>query len=176
MDIYKQLQANVYSASRSFLDKIGFQNNQLIWQYGNGPEPKKDYCAMYVIDIRQIGRAQESTLTSEVVEGVEENQEIYYTTTHEVIVQYTFVGESSPFVALEWQHQFKNNRVVIDQFYENNLSVVGMTSVKPISLKRDTVWVDNTTIDVRYRYHCQSSQEVNWVEYIVLNDVQYGPI
>ena len=176
MSIYKDLQDNIYSASRAFLNKMGFTTNQLIWQYGNGPEPKKDYCAMYIIDIRQIGKANESTLTSEVVEGVEDNQQIHYTTTHELIVQYTFVGESSPIMAAQWQHEFKNNRVVIDQFYENNLAVVGMTSVKPISIKRDTVWVDNTTIDVRYRYSCTSSQQVNWVEYIVLNDVQYGPL
>lgn len=175
MDVYTQLQDNIYEASRDFLDKLDYQCNSLIWQYGNGPEPTEDYCAMYIIDIRQVGKASESTLTSEIVEGVEDNQQIFYTTTHDLTVQYTFVGALAPIIASRWQHQFKNNRVVRDNFFANKLAIVDVSSVKPISIKRETVWVDNATIDVRYRYSCQSSQQVDWVQYITVNGVQSGP-
>lgn len=175
MSLYSDLKANVYAASRSFLDKMGFEDNKLIWQYGNGPEPTNDYGAMYIIGINQVGHAQESTLTSEIIMGDKENQQVFYTTTHELTVQYTFVGALSPVIASQWEHELKNNRTVRDNFFANKLAVVSMETVRPISLKRDTIWVDNTTIDVTYRYSCQSSQKVNWVEYITVDGIQTGP-
>jgi hypothetical protein len=149
------------------LSDIAIPEDKIIFSHGNGLEPNSNYCVINILENRQKGRASESTRTKEGATW--EQQSLPFTVFYYAKVQFSFIGKDALDVGMEFQNNVTNNRQVIEAYQYKSLSPVNKTDLKRLPKLRETDWVETTTIDLDFGYSVQRYQDINWIEYIVVN-------
>lgn len=148
---------------------IDIDGDNLIFSHENGTEPTGDYCVINIIENRQKGRASEATRTKQKDGGTWEEQMLPFTVFYYAKVQFSFIGRNALGLGLEFEHNVTNNRQAIEAYQYKSLSPVNKTDLKRLPKLRETDYVETAVLDLDFGYSVQRYQDVNWVEYIIVN-------
>lgn len=180
------------------LTQSGYPSSPVIFSHQNSPEPSIPYCVINPLIINQIGRTEISTLTDdgywvEDMDGeinysggqvfqAEQFKSLYYKTTYETQIQFTFAGSNAEDLAFYFHNAVCNNRTIAFVYRKNGLSPMRKSTLRRSPQKRDTKWVDFWNVDVTFLYAVVTKQDVDWVEHISVKDsdsdvvVYYPPL
>lgn len=149
------------------LSDIAIPDDNIIFSHGGGLEPNSDYCVINILKNRQKGRASEATRTRQGETYLE--QMLPFTVFYYAEVQFSFIGKNALELGMEFQNNVTNNRQVIEAYQYKSLSPVNKTDLKRLPKLRETDWVEQAVFDLDFGYSVQRYQDINWVEYIVVN-------
>lgn len=154
------------------IDAFGFSDididpGNVIFSHGGGLEPNDNYCVINIIENRQKGRASEATRTKQGETW--EQQSLPFTVFYYAKVQFSFIGKDALELGMEFQNNVTNNRQAIEAYQYKSLSPVNKTDLKRLPKLRETDWVETAVIDLDFGYSVQRYQDINWIEYIVVN-------
>lgn len=149
------------------LSDIPIAGSNIIFSHSGGLEPNSDYCVINIIENRQKGRASEATRTKEGATW--EQQSLPFTVFYYAKVQFSFIGANALEWGMEFQNNITNNRQVIEAYQYKSLSPVNKTDLKRLPKLRETDWVETAVFDLDFGYSVQRYQDINWIEYIVIN-------
>ncbi len=149
------------------LSDIDIDPDKVIFSHGGGLEPDENYCVINIIQNKQKGRASEATRTRQG--DTWEDQMLGFTVFYYATVQFSFLGKDALDLGMEFQHNVTNNRQVIEAYQYKSLSPVNKTDLKRLPKLRETDWVETTVLDLDFGYSVQRYQDINWIEYIVIN-------
>lgn len=153
------------------LSQSGYPSSPVIFSHQNAPEPSSPYCVINPLIVNQIGRSEISTLTGEsVLVGEVETRQLYYKTTYEAQIQFTFAGSNAEDLAFYFHNSVCNNRTISFVYRKNNLSPMRKSTLRRNPQRRDTQWVDFWNVDVTFLYTVVTKQDVDWVEHISVKD------
>ena len=168
MSILSTLSDSVWQGTTDLFTTIGL-SPQVIAAYQNGTEPAGAYVTYNIIGCDQVGRVEEATLTDDGDPLDPNIKYLWFKAFYTANVQFNFIGVGSGDIALEFQHNVNNNRVVLEKWQKANLSPMRKSNIRNNPQKRETGWVDAYVIDVTFSYVAQSKQVIDWVEHIVVN-------
>lgn len=169
--IYTDLGTRVQEAVEDTLTRLGYTNPLVIFKHQNAPEPTRTYCAIYIINIEEEGRSTKSLFLQDVPDitvGRHYSQQHFKAT-----LQITFMGEDSGDMAYDLRNTLQNSQLTNEDFLKKDLSFLSCTSVRSNPQLRETRWVDSFNFDINLGYSVQFTEDMNWVEYITVNGVQY---
>lgn len=149
------------------LSDIDIPPNRVIFSHNGGLEPDGNYCVINIIDNKQSGRASEATYTKQGATW--EDQSLAFTVFYYAKVQFSFIGKDALDIGMEFHHNVTNNRQAIEAYQYKALSPVNKTDLKRLPKLRETDWVETAVLDIDFGYSVQRYQDINWVEYIVVN-------
>jgi len=149
------------------LSDIDIAPNNVIFSHNSGLEPADNYCVINIIENRQKGRATEASRTRQGATW--EDQMLGFTVFYYAKVQFSFIGADALDLGMEFEHNVTNNRQVIEAYQYKSLSPVNKTDLKRLPKLRETDWVESTVLDLDFGYSVQRYQDINWIEYIVIN-------
>lgn len=198
MGIISDLKTATRLGTLEALTQAGYATSPVIFSHQNAPEPSIPYCLINPLIINQIGRTEISTLTddgswvedldghidysgNEVYQAVG-SKSLYYKTTYEAQIQFTFAGSSAEDLAFYFHNAVCNNRTISFVYRKNGLSPMRKSTLRRSPQKRDTRWVDFWNVDVTFLYTVVTKQDVDWVEHISVKDsdsdvvVYYPPL
>lgn len=198
MGIISDLKTSTRLGTLEALTQVGYATSPVIFSHQNAPEPSIPYCLINPLVINQIGRTEISTLTddgswvedwdghidysgNEVYQAVG-SKSLYYKTTYEAQIQFTFAGSSAEDLAFYFHNAVCNNRTISFVYRKNGLSPMRKSTLRRSPQKRDTKWVDFWNVDVTFLYTVVTKQDVDWVEHISVKDsdsdvvVYYPPL
>lgn len=168
MSIYSQIRDGLWQATTDLYTTLAVAPvPEVIFGYGDGLEPTGSYVVVSILNIEQIGRAQQSTLTDE---GTGDVKSVWTKGFYEAVVQFSFIGSEAGDLAQQFQHAVNNNRVGLIKWQENNLAPMRKSALRYNPQLRDTTWVDSFNMDVTFSYVLQTTQVMDWVEYVVIKD------
>lgn len=192
MGIISDLKTSTRLGTLEALTQAGYATSQVIFSHQNAPEPSIPYCLINPLVINQIGRTEISTLTddgswvedldghidysgNEVYQAVG-SKSLYYKTTYEAQIQFTFAGSSAEDLAFYFHNAVCNNRTISFVYRKNGLSPMRKSTLRRSPQKRDTRWVDFWNVDVTFLYTVVTRQDVDWVEHISVKDSDTGVV
>lgn len=147
--------------------EIPIVSENIIFSHPNGTEPSGNYCVINILEDRQKGGVSEATLTKQG--ETEEIQLLAYTTFRYSKVQFSFIGSSAYENGLEFENNLNNNRSVVEGYQRKFLAPVNKSSCKRLPKLRETDWIESAVLDCEFSYSVQRYQDIDWVEYIILN-------
>lgn len=151
------------------ISDISISPDNVIFSHGGGLEPSSNYCVINILENRQKGRASESTRTRQKEGGTWEEQMLPFTVFYYAKVQFSFIGKDALDLGMEFHNNVTNNRQAIEAYQYKSLSPVNKTDLKRLPKLRETDYVETTVFDLDFGYSVQRYQDINWVEYIVVN-------
>lgn len=172
MNIFDTLGAKVQRALTTILVRQGFVSPLVIYKYQNAPEPNKAFCAIFILENNEKGRASKSFF----LEDVEGNPDVgrHYAQQHfNATLQLSFVGEGCGDMAYSLKQALRSSILAQEDFLKEGISVLDSTSVRSNPQMRETRWVDGFTMDMTLGYSVQHTEDLNWVEFITVNGIQY---
>lgn len=146
---------------------IDIPPENIIFSHGGGLEPESNYCVINILENRQKGRASEATRTRQGETYLQ--QMLPFTVFYYAKVQFSFIGKDALDIGMEFQNNVTNNRQAIEAYQYKSLSPVNKTDLKRLPKLRETDWVEQTVFDLDFGYSVQRYQDINWIEYIVVN-------
>lgn len=162
------------------LSQAGYGTSHIIFSHQNAPEPSVPYCVINPLIINQIGRTEISTFTDdgywvEDMDGeinysgddvfqAEQFKSLYYKTTYEAQIQFTFAGSDAEDLAFYFHNAVCNNRTISFVYRKNGLSPMRKSTLRRSPQKRDTQWVDFWNVDVTFLYAVVTKQDVDWAD------------
>jgi hypothetical protein len=149
------------------LSDIPIPAANIIFDRTGGLEPNGDYCVINIIKNRQKGRASEATRTRQGETYLQ--QMLPFTVFYYAEVQFSFIGKNALELGMEFHNNVSNNRQVIEAYQYKSLSPVNKSDLKRLPKLRETDWVESSVMDLDFGYSVQRYQDINWVEYIVVN-------
>jgi hypothetical protein len=169
--IYTDLGTKVQKALTDTFVRAGYVNPLVIFKHQNAPEPTRTYCAIYIINIEEQGRSTKSLFLQDV-EDISVGR--HYAQQHfKATLQVTFMGEDSGDMAYDLQVALHNSLSTNEDFLKEDLSFIDCTNVRSNPQLRETRWVDSFNFDINLGYSVQHTEDVNWVEYVTINGIQY---
>lgn len=182
MGIVNYLKVATRLGTLEALTQAGYLSSPVIFSHQNAPEPSAPYCVINPLLINQIGRTEISTFTDdgywiEDTDGdisysgnnlyqAEQFRNLYYKTTYEVQVQFTFAGSNAEDLAFYFHNAVCNNRTISSIYRKNGLSPMRKSSLRRSPQRRDTKWVDYWNVDVTFLYAVITKQDVDWIDSI----------
>ena len=172
MSIYSGIRTALRLGTIEALKQSGFTNIPVIYSHQNGTEPAGSYVVIQVVNIKQTGRTEESTLTDESLP----KRKITFKNHFEGLIQFSFGGSQAAEMAHEFFNAVPSNVVVREAYQKNNLAPMRKSTLRYSPQKRDTKWVDFFNVDVTFSYMGYTDQEVDWVEHVTIVDTNTGEI
>ena len=171
MNIYDEVGKAAQRAITTTLTRLGYSSPLVIFKNQNAPEPNKTYCAIYIINNSEKGRATKALFLQDVVGDPDVGK--HYAQQHfDATLQVTFVGLDSGGMALDLKQALRSSVLTSEDFLKENLSFVSATDVRSNPQLRETRWVDSFNFDLRLGYSVQHTEDLNWVEFITVNGTQ----
>ena len=146
---------------------INISPDRVIFSHENGLEPSGDYCVINILENRQKGRASEATRTRQGETYLQ--QMLPFTVFYYAKVQFSFIGKNALDIGMEFHNNVTNNRQVIEAYQYKSLSPGNKTDLKRLPKLRETDWAETAVMDLDFGYSVQRYQDINWVEYIIVN-------
>lgn len=153
------------------LSDIPIIAKNVIFSHGGGTEPSGNYCVINILENRQKGRAEEATRTRQG--ETRDEQSLASTVYYYAKVQFTFLGKDAAELGTEFHHNLNNNRQVIEWYQRASLAPVNKSDLKRLPKLRETDWVETAVVDLDFAYSVQRYQDIDWVEYFILNGITY---
>ncbi len=167
--IYSQLRQNLFTATKSL-----FPDNKVIIANTNAPEPNGPYVAIRIIRNIQVGTPYTDTLLTAA-------SVMSTTTTHEVLVQFTFcsIDEENLNEAGDMVTFFEQSMETMptrEVFRVNNLSKVRVSPIRNVAYKRENVWTECFNIDVTFMFAVRTYQNMIGIDTVAIEDPLTGDI
>lgn len=172
MSIYSSVRTALRLGTIEALNQSGYLNTPVIYSHQNGTEPTGSYVVIQVVNMKQTGRTEESTLTDESLP----KKKITFKNHFEGLIQFSFGGSQAADMAHEFFNAVPNNVVVREAYQKNNLAPMRKSTLRYSPQKRDTKWVDFFNVDVTFSYAVYTNQDIDWVEHITIVDANTGEI
>lgn len=172
MNLYSTLGDRVQEALTTTFTRIGYVNPLVIFKHQNAPEPNQTYCAIYIIRLQETGRSTKSFF----LEDVDDDPTVgkHYAQQHfKATLQLTFVGKDSGDMAHDLKQAMNNSLLAREDLLRKDLSFIDCTDVRSNPQLRETRWVDSFNFDINLGYSVQHTEDLNWVEFITVNGIQY---
>lgn len=144
----------------------------IIFSHNNGPEPTTNYVVINIVDVISPGRGSSSSRVGISSAGTFEFKTVGY---YEVRVQFSFCGSDSADMAHTFNHRISNSQFVLDEFRLNKLGYMRKSSMRRAPQKRETEWVEYQNIDVTFSYSVISTDVVDIIESVVIEDASLTP-
>lgn len=170
--IYDDLGSKVQRALTASLARQGYTNPLVIFKHQNAPEPDKSYCAIYLIRLQEKGRATKAIFLQDVV-GNDDVGRHYAQQHFNVTLQLTFIGPQSGGMAYDLKQALCTSILTKEDLLKEDLSYIDATDVRSNPQLRETRWVDSFNFDITIGYSVQHTEDLNWVEFITVNGIQY---
>lgn len=180
MGIINSLKVATRLGTVEALTQSGYPSSPVILSHQNAPEPSIPYCVINPLIVNQIGRTEISTLTDdgywvEDMDGginysgnqvfqAEQFKSLYYKTTYEAQIQFTFAGSNAEDLAFYFHNSVCNNRTISFVYRKNGLSPMRKSTLRRSPQRRDTQWVDFWNVDVTFLYAVITKQDVDWID------------
>lgn len=172
MNIFDTLGAKVQRVLTNTLTRQGFISPLVIYKHQNAVEPNKAFCAMFIISNNEKGMATKSFFLEDVVDDPDVGR--HYAQQHfNATVQLSFIGEGCGDMAYSLKQALKTSILMKEDFLKEDISILDSTAVRSNPQLRETHWVDGFTMDITMAYSVQSTEDLNWVEFITVNGIQY---
>ena len=165
MGIYEQLEESLYTAIDKAFKTLG-KTIIVTLSHENGIEPAGDYVSINVLELNREGRASKSGLASFAIGQTKE----YAVQGYNGMVQLNFYGTGAGELATLFHSQFMNNTPIRENFLRNNLAPRSISNLRRAPQLRDTVWVNSFAMDMRVGWAVRTTQDVDWVDAVVVND------
>ena len=166
MDIYTQLEDSVYNSIDELFTVLG-KEVVVIHSHSNAPEPTSDYVAITVLGLQRQGYASKSGMTYFVNGQARE----YATQPYEATVQLDFIGANTTDLAMLLHSQYRSNSAVREHFLRNKLAPRTVSDLRYSPQMRGSSWVKAFSLDMKLAWTVYTIQDVDWVDYVVVNDV-----
>lgn len=171
MNIHEQVGEKVQRALTATLVRQGYNTPLVIFKNQNAPEPNKTYCAIYIINLTEKGRATKSFFLQDVP-GDETVGKHYAQQHFNATLQVTSVGLQSGDMAYAVKQALKNSILTGEDFLKEGLSFISATEVRSNPQLRETRWVETFNFDLTLGFSVQQTEDLNWVEFITVNGEQ----
>lgn len=144
------------------------QDELLFFSHTGGTEPSKPFVVINILAMEQIGKNSTSTLTST-------SRNLYVRASYEVNVQFTFCGSAAGDMAQSFSQRINNNPLSLQSTQKEKLSVMRKSNIRRAPQKRDTQWVEYFNQDVVFSYILNTTQPIDWVEGVVIENTVTQP-
>jgi len=167
-DVRKAIRRAAIQSLIEFFPTIEDQDKYVFFSHTNGSEPVNPYVVINILGIEQQGRSQVSSLTDTAFDISVQSQ-------YEVTVQFGFCGSTAGDMAHSFTQRVNNNPITMEAFRKESLSVMRKSNLRRVPQKRDTKWVEYFNQDFVFAYIVNTTQPVDYVETIVLEDKSLDP-
>lgn len=168
MNLYTTLRTSIRNVVLKALS-TDFSTMPCIFSHQSGGEPAESYSTIYVLSARQIGHSQTGTLTNTT-------EELSFGVVYEADIQISFFGSLSGDAIHSFVQNINNNPIVLEEIKKNNLGFMRKTQIRSNPQKRDTQWVDSFNITLTVNYIVGSTQLVDVVENVILEQQYNGVV
>lgn len=173
MDIYSNLKKSLWRASAKTLEEYfptsDAKDKGIIFSHSNGLESSSPYVVINILGHTQQGRSQVASSTTEQFE-------LIYQTSYEVTVQFSFIGSTSgDMSSLFSQRMNGGNPFAMEAFRKENLGYMRKSEIRRAPQKRETKWIEAFNQDVVFSYNIRTTQVVDWVESVILENQIIDP-
>ena len=172
MSIYSSIRTALRLGTIESLKQSGYTNTLVIYSHQNGTEPTDSYVVIQVVNIKQTGRTEESTLT----DSSAPSRKLTFKNHFEALIQFSFGGSKAADMAHDFFNAVPSNVVVREAYQKNNLAPMRKSTLRYSPQKRDTKWVDFFNVDVTFSYAVYTDQDIDWVEQVTIVDSNSGEI
>lgn len=173
MSIYSDARSAIRAGTVSLLTNLNYGTTPVIYSHQNAPEPTSTYVVIQIISLDQRGRVSSAYRTTE---GTELVKHLEFVANYEVRVQLSFIGSVSADIAYDFDNSILNNVVAREGWQKVNLVPIRKSIVRRIPQLRDTQWVEVQNIDVTFAYAVKTSQPIDWVETVTIDNQESGEI
>jgi hypothetical protein len=174
MSIYDSIGTSVQKVVTNALTRIGYTTPLVIFKNQNSPEPGQTYCAIHILRASTSGKPSKSIFLEDVAGNP--NVGRHYTQQHyDVLIQVTFVGKDSGDMAFDFKQDLAVSQLTNEDFQKEHFGIISHTDVRSNPSLRETRWVDSFNLDLNLSYSVQTTEDLNWVEYITVNGIQMPP-
>ena len=159
------LKDNIYLSTRSTLNMLGYEND-IVVIYSNEDilSPKKEYCVVSIISIKEVGMPDKSDNTLRATNS----DKIDFVSSYIIDVQYSFIGKVSSLFATEMHHSLTGNQLCVLEYASNNLGILNKTQLRNSPQKWDTRWVDGWNFNTNLTYSLHTEHTFNWINKVII--------
>ncbi len=175
-DLRKAIRASALGALTEFTDP------KVIFSHSSGSEPAESYVVVNILSIEQQGHHMTSTLaaiTGDFGYGIgmgegygdsDSTPKLAVQVAFEIMVQFSFIGSLSGDMAHSFTQRINNNPVALEELKKNKLGLMRKSQIRRAPQKRDTKWVEYHNMDVTFSYIVCSTQVVDMIEAVVVEN------
>lgn len=128
----------------------------IIFAKQGGAEPKAPYCSINLLQSVEQGMPYTATYANS-------SPAILTRVEYELYTRLIFVGKDSSDLAAEL-HLALGHPATRFIFATNSLSLMEYKTIKSLNEKRDTTWIELSTLDVVFSYAAEITQQIDIIE------------
>lgn len=166
MNIYTTFENSLVDTITSIFEELNIDCVATL-SHQNGVEPPEQYCSINTLRLVATGRAESDNGMLFLTGGKTMQHIVRH---YEAVVQLNFFGDLAPDNSMEFWHAFSGNTKIREFYLKNKLAPRRISDMRRNPQMRETTWVDSFAFDLTLGFAVQTAQEVDWADYIVVND------
>lgn len=167
-DVRKAVRRAAIQSLIEYFPDTASQNAGIIFSHVNGSEPVNPYVVINILGHSQQGHVQTASTTNEQFE-------LIHQVAYEVTVQFSFCGSTAGDMAHSFSQRVNNSVLSLDATRKEKLGVLRKSDIRRAPQKRDTQWVEYFNQDVVFSYIIRTTQAVDWIESVILENQIIDP-
>lgn len=167
-DLRKAIRRAVIQSLVEYFPTQADQDKYIFFSHTGGTEPSNPFVVINILGIEQQGHTQTASTTNEQFE-------LIHQAAYEVNVQFSFCGSTAGDMAQSFTQRVNNSVLSLDATRKEKLGVLRKSNLRRALQKRDTQWVEYFNQDVVFSYIIRTTQVVDWVESVILENQIVDP-
>lgn len=162
-DVRKAIRKAAIGSLLDFFPDTVSQDKAIIFSNSNGSEPAESYVVINILSIEQQGHHSKSSLLTG-------DDKLVFQVAYEIMCQFSFIGNLSGDLAQTFTQNINNNPLSLEEVKVQKLGLMRKSQIRRAPQKRDTKWVEYHNMDVTFNYVVITSQLVDVVEGVVIEE------
>jgi len=167
-EVRKAIRRAVIQSLIEYFPTTQEQNDYIFFSHSGGTEPANPFVVINILGVEQQGHTQTASTTNEQFE-------LIHQVAYEVNVQFSFCGSTAGDMAQSFTQRVNNSVLSLDATRKEKLGVLRKSNLRRAPQKRDTQWVEYFNQDVVFSYIIRTTQVVDWIDSVVLENKIIDP-